>query len=153
MQVFQIKLKYHCSKPIKLQKFLMKQYKNLNHSQTLLYGHPLNTNTSLLRTVCATLSVGKKRLLHLPKFNPLNTDTPLIRALSMTPSVSVFGTASMSRKSRTINQSSCSTSFIIRRTRKFYAVVTSREVTAKKCTECDSRAEQEIDFLLVGEKT
>ena len=27
MQVFQIKLKYHCSKPIKLQKFLMQQYK------------------------------------------------------------------------------------------------------------------------------
>ena len=26
MQVFQIKLKYHCSKPIKLQKFLMQQY-------------------------------------------------------------------------------------------------------------------------------
>ena len=27
MQVFQIKLKYHCSKPIKLQKLLMQQYK------------------------------------------------------------------------------------------------------------------------------
>ena len=26
MYVFQIKLKYHCSKPIKLQKFLMQQY-------------------------------------------------------------------------------------------------------------------------------
>ena len=26
MQVFQIRLKYHCSKPIKLQKFLMQQY-------------------------------------------------------------------------------------------------------------------------------
>ena len=50
-----------------------------------------------------TLSVGKKKLLHFPKFNPLNTDMPLIRALSMAPSVSVFGTASMSRKSRTIN--------------------------------------------------
>ena len=29
MQVFQIKLKYHCSKPIKLQKFLMQQYKQV----------------------------------------------------------------------------------------------------------------------------
>ena len=31
MQVFQIKLKYHCSKPIKLQKFLMQQYKRSNN--------------------------------------------------------------------------------------------------------------------------
>ena len=30
MQVFQIKLKYHCSKPIKLQKFLMQQYNGGN---------------------------------------------------------------------------------------------------------------------------
>ena len=29
-QVFQIKLKYHCSKPIKLQKFLMQQYNIVN---------------------------------------------------------------------------------------------------------------------------
>ena len=30
MQVFQIKLKYHCCKPIKLQKFLMQQYTGSN---------------------------------------------------------------------------------------------------------------------------
>ena len=30
MQVFQIKLKYHCSKPINLQKFLMQQYNYKN---------------------------------------------------------------------------------------------------------------------------
>ena len=29
-QVFQIKLKYHCSKPIKLQEFFMQQYKTVN---------------------------------------------------------------------------------------------------------------------------
>ena len=31
MQVFQIKLKYHCSKPIKLQKFLVQQYNRKYH--------------------------------------------------------------------------------------------------------------------------
>ena len=30
MQVFQIKLKYHCSQPIKLQKFLRQQYNDDN---------------------------------------------------------------------------------------------------------------------------
>ena len=30
MQVFQINLKYHCFEPIKLQKFLIKQYKGFN---------------------------------------------------------------------------------------------------------------------------
>ena len=38
-QVFQIKLKYHCCKPIKLQKFLMQQYNNENLD-------PLSTHTS-----------------------------------------------------------------------------------------------------------
>ena len=36
MQVFQIKLKYHCSKPIKLQKFLMQQYKIIYFFNRLL---------------------------------------------------------------------------------------------------------------------
>ena len=38
MQVFQIKLRYHCSKPIKLQKFPMQQYKRQNRD-TLLPPH------------------------------------------------------------------------------------------------------------------
>ena len=38
MQVFQIQLKYHCSKPIKLQKFPMQQYKRQNRD-TLLPPH------------------------------------------------------------------------------------------------------------------
>ena len=38
IQVFQIKLKYHCSKPIKLQKFLMQQYKYMySHSFQACY--------------------------------------------------------------------------------------------------------------------
>ena len=35
MQVFQIKLKYHCSKPIKSQKLLMSQYKRTNGGITV----------------------------------------------------------------------------------------------------------------------
>ena len=34
VQLFQIKLKYHCSKPIKLQKFLMQQYSCWNGMKT-----------------------------------------------------------------------------------------------------------------------
>ena len=36
MQVFQIKLKCHCSKPIKLQKFLMQQYKKINKQEIII---------------------------------------------------------------------------------------------------------------------
>ena len=36
MQIFQIKLKYHCSKPSKLQKFPMQQYNPLNTLQVSL---------------------------------------------------------------------------------------------------------------------
>ena len=35
MQVFQIKLKYHCSKPIKLQKFLTQKYQFRNSNELL----------------------------------------------------------------------------------------------------------------------
>ena len=50
--------------------------------------NPLNTDTSLLRTVCCV--PGERKPLLFSKFNPLNTDNSLIRALSMTPSVSVL---------------------------------------------------------------
>ena len=36
MQVFQIKLKCHCSKPIKLQKFLMQQYQKINKQEIII---------------------------------------------------------------------------------------------------------------------
>ena len=45
MQVFQIKLKYHCSKPIKLQKFLMQQdniYNVKHDSQDFLSTFPVS---------------------------------------------------------------------------------------------------------------
>ena len=58
------------------------------YSQTRLYRHrhPLNTDTSLLRTVCS-LSLGKDNPYNFSKFNPFNTDTPLIRTVSVPPSV------------------------------------------------------------------
>ena len=42
------------------------------YSRNPLYGHPLNTDTSLLRTVC---SVPGESSYIFSKFNPLNTDT------------------------------------------------------------------------------
>ena len=58
------------------------------YSQTRLYRHrhPLNTDTSLLRTVCS-LSLGKEIPYNVSKFNPFNTDTPLIWTVSVPPSV------------------------------------------------------------------
>ena len=49
LQVFQIKLKNHCSKPIKLQKFLMQQYKLCN----LLDPHAKNPNYTFEVRACA----------------------------------------------------------------------------------------------------
>ena len=47
------------------------------YNQTLLYGHPLNMDTSLLRTVCFVSGEGESAYIF-TKFNPLNMDTPLI---------------------------------------------------------------------------
>ena len=44
VQVFQIKLKYHCSQPIKLQKFLMQQYKTKNPNVFLKFSQSSTTN-------------------------------------------------------------------------------------------------------------
>ena len=44
MQVFQIKLKYLCSKPIRLQKFLMQQY---NKNDKIAFTHSKVTTTSI----------------------------------------------------------------------------------------------------------
>ena len=41
MQVFQIKLKYHCPKPIKLQKFLMQKHKKGKNSTQVITGYRL----------------------------------------------------------------------------------------------------------------
>ena len=59
------------SPPAKSQKYYI---------QTPLYGHPINTDTSLLRTV--RFAPGEKNPYILSNFNPLNTDTPSIRTLS-----------------------------------------------------------------------
>ena len=60
-----------------------------SYNQTPPYGHPLNSDTSFLRTVCFVPE--KRRPLNIfSKFNPLNTDTPLIGTLSMPSSESVF---------------------------------------------------------------
>ena len=58
------------------------------YSQTLFYGHPLNTDTSLLWTVCFV--PGEKTPYIFSKFNPLNTDTSLIRTISTDPLMSVL---------------------------------------------------------------
>ena len=52
--------------------------------QIPLYGHPLNTDTSLLRIVCFAL--GKRKPFFFSSFNPLNTDTfycPSVPVLTM----------------------------------------------------------------------
>ena len=59
------------------------------YSHTLLYGHPLKTDTSSYYGQFA-LSTGKESLYIFSKFIPLNTDTSLTRTLSMAPSVSVL---------------------------------------------------------------
>ena len=51
-----------------------------DYSRTSLYGHPLNTDTSLLRTVFLLPSPYIFSLL-----NPLNMDTPSLGTLSMPP--------------------------------------------------------------------
>ena len=61
------------------------------YNQTLLYGHPLNTDTSLLRTVYFV--PGERKPLHFHYKNStrlIYMDTPLIRTLSMPLSVSVL---------------------------------------------------------------
>ena len=51
------------------------------YSHTPLYGHPINTDTSLLPRV--RFAPGEKTLTFSSNFNPLNhTDTPSIRTLS-----------------------------------------------------------------------
>ena len=57
--------------------------KHRQYSYTLLYGHPLNAKTSLLRKF--VLSLGKESPYIFSKFNPLNTDTPLIWILYVAP--------------------------------------------------------------------
>ena len=61
------------------------------YSQILLYGHPLNMDTSLLQTVCF-VSGPKKSLTFwfFSKFNPLTTGIPLIWTLSMAISLSLL---------------------------------------------------------------
>ena len=54
------------------------------YSQTPRYRHPLNMDTSFLRTV---FFVPGESLYIFSKFNPLNTDTPLIRSFSIAHSV------------------------------------------------------------------
>ena len=44
------------------------------YSQTPLSGHPINTGTVLLRTVC--FAPGGRNPYMLSNFNPLNTETP-----------------------------------------------------------------------------
>ena len=53
----------------------------------LLYGHPLNMDTSLLWTVCFVLVERKP---FFSKFNLLNMDTPSMRTLSIAPLVSLL---------------------------------------------------------------
>ena len=60
-----------------------------SYNQTPPYGHPLNWDTSFLRTVCF-VPEKRKPLNIFSKFNPLNKDTPLLRTLSMPSSESVF---------------------------------------------------------------
>ena len=55
------------------------------YSETPHYRHLLNTNTSLLRTVCFV--PGERNPYIFPKFNPLNTDTPLIQSIIQSHSV------------------------------------------------------------------
>ena len=55
-----------------------------SYNQTPPYGHPLNSDSSFLRTICFVLQK-RKPLNIFSKFNPLNIDTPLIRTLSMRP--------------------------------------------------------------------
>ena len=50
-------------------------------SETPVYGHPLNTDTSLLWTVCFV--PGERKPLHFLQI--INKDTPLIRTLSIAP--------------------------------------------------------------------
>ena len=58
------------------------------------YGHPLNTDTSLLQTVCFFL--GKESLYIFSKFDRLNImDTLLIQTLSLPPYVSILGSFSI----------------------------------------------------------
>ena len=58
------------------------------------FGHPLNTDTSLLQTVCFFL--GKESLYIFSKFDRLNImDTLLIRTLSLPPYVSILGSFSI----------------------------------------------------------
>ena len=59
-----------------------------SYNQTPPYGHPLNSDSSFLRTSCFVLEK-RKPLNIFSKFNPVNTDTPLIRTFSLAPSISV----------------------------------------------------------------
>ena len=67
---------------------LLARAKSIYYSQTLFYGHPLNTDTSLLWTVCFV--PGEKTPYIFSKFNPLNTDTSLLWTISTDPSMSVL---------------------------------------------------------------
>ena len=57
------------------------------YSQSPLYGHPLNMDTSLLQTV---FFVPREKALHSSTFNPLKTNTPLIQIFSLVHSVSIL---------------------------------------------------------------
>ena len=65
VQVFQIKLKYHCSKPIKLAKFRMQQYKTKNPNVFLKFSQSSTTNffANDIKSICfsffnSTLFIG-----------------------------------------------------------------------------------------------
>ena len=64
--------------------FYDKSFVNMKYSQMPLYGHLLNTDTSLYYTQFL-LSLGKESPHIISKFNQLTTDTLLIRTLSMEP--------------------------------------------------------------------
>ena len=62
----------------------LRSFSNRHNSQTRLYGHSLNTDTSLLRTFY--FFPGERKPLYF-LFELFNTDTSLIRTLSMASSV------------------------------------------------------------------
>ena len=66
MQVFQINLKYHCSKPIKLQTFLMKQYNVENKSFHAVFVPLLRSYQILIVPPSSKLSSHVVFLSHIP---------------------------------------------------------------------------------------
>ena len=53
------------------------------YNQTLLYGHPLNTDTSFITDWTVCFIPGEKSPYIFSELNPLNTDTLLIRTFSV----------------------------------------------------------------------